>query len=159
MCVGNDDDVRSVVLGPSGALAGMKPGSILVDHTTASAEIARELFDAAKKSGFDFVDAPVSGGQAGAENGQLTVMCGGDQGPFDKANPVAMSFAKAITLIGPSGSGQITKMMNQMCIAGSRCLGHGVPRERTCPAKPHPRATRQRWAISSVGIWHKERRS
>ena len=117
-CVGNDDDLRSVVLGPDGAFAGMAKGSIFYDNTTASADVARELYATAKKSGFDFIDAPVSGGQAGAENGQLTVMCGGDQAPFDRANPVAMSFSKAITLIGPSGSGQITKMMNQMCIAG-----------------------------------------
>ena len=117
-CVGNDDDLRSVVLGDNGAFAGMGKGSIFYDNTTASADVARELYALAKKGGFDFIDAPVSGGQAGAENGQLTVMCGGDQAPFDKANPVAMSFSKAITLIGPSGSGQITKMMNQMCIAG-----------------------------------------
>jgi 3-hydroxyisobutyrate dehydrogenase-like beta-hydroxyacid dehydrogenase len=117
-CVGNDDDLRSVVLGESGAFAGMAKGSIFYDNTTASADVARELYATARKGGFDFIDAPVSGGQAGAENGQLTVMCGGDQAPFDRANPVAMSFSKAITLIGPSGSGQITKMMNQMCIAG-----------------------------------------
>ena len=117
-CVGNDNDVRGVVLGPDGVLAGLATGGVLVDHTTTSADLARELGAAAAASGIGFVDAPVSGGQAGAENGQLTVMCGGDQGPFDQANPVAMSFAKAITLIGPSGSGQITKMMNQMCIAG-----------------------------------------
>jgi 3-hydroxyisobutyrate dehydrogenase-like beta-hydroxyacid dehydrogenase len=96
----------------------MSKGSIFYDNTTASADIAREFHGLAKKMGFDFIDAPVSGGQAGAENGQLTVMCGGEQGPFDKANPVAMAYAKAITLIGPPGSGQITKMMNQMCIAG-----------------------------------------
>ena len=117
-CVGNDDDLRSVVLGPDGAFAGMSKGSIFYDNTTASADVARELHALAKKGGFDFIDAPVSGGQAGAENGQLTVMCGGEQAPFDKANPVAMAFSKAITLIGPPGSGQITKMMNQMCIAG-----------------------------------------
>src|SRR5215471_2211173 len=117
-CVGNDNDLREVTLGPNGAFAGMGKGKIFVDHTTASADIARELHATGKKIGVDFIDAPVSGGQAGAENGQLTVMCGGDQAPFDKANPVAMSFSKAITLIGPSGSGQVTKMMNQMCIAG-----------------------------------------
>jgi 3-hydroxyisobutyrate dehydrogenase-like beta-hydroxyacid dehydrogenase len=117
-CVGNDDDLRAVVLGEHGAFAGMAKGSIFYDNTTASADVARELYALGKKNGVDFIDAPVSGGQAGAENGQLTVMCGGDQAPFDKANPVAMSFSKAITLIGPSGSGQITKMMNQMCIAG-----------------------------------------
>mgnify|MGYP003335865481 CR=1 FL=1 len=117
-CVGNDDDLRSVVLGDNGAFAGMAKGSIFFDNTTASADIARELHAEGKKRGIDFIDAPVSGGQAGAENGQLTVMCGGEQAPFDKAHPVAMAFSKAITLIGPPGSGQITKMMNQMCIAG-----------------------------------------
>ncbi len=117
-CVGNDDDLRSVVLGPDGGLAGMKAGTIFVDHTTASAKVARELYEAAKKQGIDFIDAPVSGGQAGAENGALTVMCGGDQAPFDKAKPVIDSFARACTLIGPPGAGQLTKMVNQICIAG-----------------------------------------
>ena len=117
-CVGNDDDLRSVVLGPDGAFAGMAKGTIFFDNTTASADIAREHHEAGQKLGIDFIDAPVSGGQAGAENGQLTVMCGGDPAPFDKAKPVADAFSKAVTLIGPSGSGQITKMMNQMCIAG-----------------------------------------
>ena len=117
-CVGNDDDLRSVVLGPDGAFAGMGKGTIFFDNTTASADIARELHAEGKKHGIDFIDAPVSGGQAGAENGQLTVMCGGEQGPFDKAKPVADAFSKAVTLIGPPGAGQVTKMMNQMCIAG-----------------------------------------
>jgi 3-hydroxyisobutyrate dehydrogenase-like beta-hydroxyacid dehydrogenase len=117
-CVGNDDDVRAVVLGENGAFAGMQKGAILFDNTTASADVARELHALGKKSGIEFVDAPVSGGQAGAENGQLTVMCGGEQAPFDRATPVAQAYAKAITLIGPPGSGQITKMMNQMAIAG-----------------------------------------
>ena len=117
-CVGNDADLRSVVLGPDGAFAGMAKGTIFFDNTTASADIARELHAEGKQKGIDFVDAPVSGGQAGAENGQLTVMCGGEQTPFDKAKPVADAFSKAVTLIGPPGSGQITKMMNQMCIAG-----------------------------------------
>ena len=117
-CVGNDDDLRSVVLGKDGAFAGMKKNAVFFDNTTASANVARELYAEAKKQGFHFVDAPVSGGQAGAENGQLAVMCGGDQEPFDRAKPVADSFAKACTLIGPSGSGQLTKMMNQICIAG-----------------------------------------
>jgi 3-hydroxyisobutyrate dehydrogenase-like beta-hydroxyacid dehydrogenase len=117
-CVGNDDDLRSVVTGPDGAFAGMGKGTIFFDNTTASADIAREFHAQGKKLGIDFVDAPVSGGQAGAENGQLTVMCGGEQAPFDKAKPVADAFSKAVTLIGPPGSGQITKMMNQMCIAG-----------------------------------------
>ena len=117
-CVGNDDDLRSVVLGPDGAFAGMSKGTIFFDNTTASADIARELHAEGKKLGIDFIDAPVSGGQAGAENGQLTVMCGGDAAPFERAKPVADAFSKAVTLIGPSGAGQITKMMNQMCIAG-----------------------------------------
>ena len=117
-CVGNDDDLRSVVLGPDGAFAGMAEGTIFFDNTTASADIARELHEAGRKLGIDFIDAPVSGGQAGAENGQLTVMCGGDAAPFERAKPVADAFSKAVTLIGPSGAGQVTKMMNQMCIAG-----------------------------------------
>src|SRR4029079_7497163 len=116
-CVGNDDDLRSVVLGDNGAFAGMAKGTIFVDNTTASADIARELHAEGKKKGIDFIDAPVSGGQAGAENGQLTVMCGGEQAPFDRAKPVADAYSKALTLIGPPGSGQITTMMNQMCIA------------------------------------------
>jgi 3-hydroxyisobutyrate dehydrogenase-like beta-hydroxyacid dehydrogenase len=117
-CVGNDDDLRSVVLGADGAFAGMAPGAILVDHTTASAAVARELHAAACERGLHFVDAPVSGGQAGAVNGALTVMCGGDAEPFDTIKPVALAFAKAVTLIGPSGAGQIAKMVNQTCIAG-----------------------------------------
>jgi 3-hydroxyisobutyrate dehydrogenase-like beta-hydroxyacid dehydrogenase len=117
-CVGNDDDLRAVVLGPDGGLAGMKAGAIFVDHTTASAKVARELYETAKQQGIDFIDAPVSGGQAGAENGALTVMCGGDQAPFDRAKPVIDSFARACSLIGSSGAGQLTKMVNQICIAG-----------------------------------------
>ncbi len=117
-CVGNDDDLRSVVLGDNGAFAGMKPGAIFVDHTTASANIARELFAEAKRRGFHFVDAPVSGGQGGAQNGQLTVMCGGEAGPFDAAKPVAMAFSRAMTLLGAPGSGQLAKMVNQTAIAG-----------------------------------------
>ncbi|HYF57403.1 MAG TPA: NAD(P)-dependent oxidoreductase [Burkholderiaceae bacterium] len=117
-CVGNDDDLRSVVLGPDGAFAGMARGALLVDHTTASAEVARELDAAAKGLGLQFVDAPVSGGQAGAVNGMLTVMCGGDPAAFERAKPVAMAFSRAFTLIGPSGSGQLAKMVNQICIAG-----------------------------------------
>ena len=117
-CVGNDDDLRSVVLGADGALAGMKKGAIFVDNTTASAEVARELHAAAAKLGVAFIDAPVSGGQAGAENGALTVMCGGEAEPYAKAEPVIMAFAKACRLMGPSGSGQLTKMVNQICIAG-----------------------------------------
>lgn len=118
MCVGNDDDVRSVVLGPDGALAGMQSGSILIDHTTASAQLARELYATAQQQGVAFVDAPVSGGQAGAQNGQLTIMCGGDETAFATAEPVMACFGRAVTLMGPSGSGQLTKMVNQICIAG-----------------------------------------
>jgi 3-hydroxyisobutyrate dehydrogenase len=117
-CVGNDDDLRSVVLGPDGALAGMKPGAVLVDHTTASADVARELYAAARKTGLHFVDAPVSGGQSGAQNGSLTVMCGGDLSAFEAARPSGMAFSKAFTLMGDSGAGQLTKMVNQICIAG-----------------------------------------
>jgi 3-hydroxyisobutyrate dehydrogenase len=117
-CVGNDDDLRGVTLGADGAFAGMKAGAIFVDHTTASADVARELHAAAKKAGFEFVDAPVSGGQAGAQNGMLTVMCGGDQAAFDAARLVGMAFSKAFTLMGESGAGQLTKMVNQICIAG-----------------------------------------
>ncbi|ADU98261.1 NAD(P)-dependent oxidoreductase [Alicycliphilus denitrificans] len=117
-CVGNDDDLRSVTLGADGAFAGMQPGAIFVDHTTASAEVARELYGAARTLGLQFVDAPISGGQAGAQNGQLTVMCGGDQAAFDAVRPTGMAFARAFTRIGDSGAGQLAKMVNQVCIAG-----------------------------------------
>ena len=117
-CVGNDDDLRSVTLGADGAFAGMEPGTVFVDHTTASADVARELYGAAKTLGLSFVDAPVSGGQAGAENGALTVMCGGDQTAFDAARPVGMAFSKAFTRIGEAGAGQLAKMVNQICIGG-----------------------------------------
>jgi 3-hydroxyisobutyrate dehydrogenase-like beta-hydroxyacid dehydrogenase len=117
-CVGNDDDLRTVTIGPDGAFHGMKPGAIFVDHTTASAEVARELYAAAKEKGIGFIDAPVSGGQAGAENGVLTVMCGGDPDIYAKAEPAIQSFARACRLMGPAGSGQLTKMVNQICIAG-----------------------------------------
>ena len=117
-CVGNDEDLRSVVLGPDGALAGMKPGAVFVDHTTASASVARELGNAAQQLGLHFIDAPVSGGQAGAVNGALTVMCGGDAAIFDQVKPVAMAFSRAFTLIGDAGAGQLAKMVNQICIAG-----------------------------------------
>ena len=116
-CVGNDDDLRSVVLGDTGALAGMPPGAVFVDHTTASANVARELAAAAQAQGLHFVDAPVSGGEAGAQNGALTVMCGGDATAFERARPVAMAFARAMTRMGPSGAGQLTKMVNQICVA------------------------------------------
>ena len=118
MCVGNDDDVRSVVYGDNGALAGMKKGAILVDHTTASAMVAKEVHQKAKEKGIGFVDAPVSGGQAGAQNGQLGIMCGGEQAHFDKAKPVIDAYAKMAALIGGPGAGQLTKMVNQICIAG-----------------------------------------
>ena len=118
MCVGNDDDVRSVVHGDDGALAGMKKGAILVDHTTASAILARELCEEAKKRGVGFVDAPVSGGQAGAQNGQLGIMCGGEEAVFARAKPVLDVYAKSCALIGGPGAGQLTKMVNQICIAG-----------------------------------------
>jgi 3-hydroxyisobutyrate dehydrogenase len=118
MCVGNDDDIRSVTYGDDGALAGLGRDCVLVDHTTASADVARELEAAAKDQGKHFVDAPVSGGQAGAENGVLTIMCGGEQAAFDRAKPVMDAYGRAVTLMGPAGAGQLTKMVNQICIAG-----------------------------------------
>ena len=117
-CVGNDDDLRAVTVGADGAFAGMKAGAVFVDHTTASAEVARELFATAQARGLHFVDAPVSGGQAGAVNGALTVMCGGDAAAFEAMKPVAMNYAKAVTRIGEPGAGQLAKMVNQVCIAG-----------------------------------------
>ncbi len=118
MCVGNDSDVRSVIYGADGALAGLAKGAVLVDHTTASADVAREVYAEATKAGKHFIDAPVSGGQAGAENGKLTIMCGGDQAAFDRVKDVLALYAKAVTLMGASGAGQLTKMVNQICIAG-----------------------------------------
>ena len=117
-CVGNDEDVRSVTTGEGGAFPAMKKGAVFVDHTTDSAELARELDAAAKAGGFAFIDAPVSGGQAGAEGGKLTVMCGGDEAAYSAAEPLIGSYAKACRLMGPAGSGQLTKMVNQLCIAG-----------------------------------------
>ncbi|MFN4281898.1 MAG: NAD(P)-dependent oxidoreductase [Alphaproteobacteria bacterium] len=117
-CVGNDDDLRAVTLGPDGAFAGMAQGAVFVDHTTASADIARELEQAAQARGLGFLDAPVSGGQAGAENGQLTVMVGGAAATFAKAEAAMKAYGKAVTLMGPAGSGQLSKMVNQICIAG-----------------------------------------
>ena len=117
-CVGNDDDLRGVVLGADGALAGMAKGAIFVDHTTASASVARELSATAQARGLAFVDAPVSGGQAGAQNGMLTVMCGGEAADFDNVKPVGMAFSRAFTLLGDAGAGQLAKMVNQICIAG-----------------------------------------
>jgi 3-hydroxyisobutyrate dehydrogenase len=117
-CVGNDDDLRAVTTAKDGAFGAMAKGAVFVDHTTASADVARELCAAASALGFDFIDAPVSGGQAGAQNGVLTVMCGGDAAPYAKAEPVIASFARMCKLLGPSGAGQLTKMINQICIAG-----------------------------------------
>jgi 3-hydroxyisobutyrate dehydrogenase len=117
-CVGNDDDLRSVTITEQGAFQGMSPGAIFIDNTTASAKVARELAEEASRRQFHFIDAPVSGGQAGAENGALTVMCGGDQAVFDKARPVIDAYAKMVGLMGPVGAGQLTKMVNQICIAG-----------------------------------------
>lgn len=119
ICVGGDDDVRGVVYGDDGALGVLAEGAVIVDHTTASAALARELDVACKEKGVGFLDAPISGGQAGAENGQLSVMCGGDQAAFDRAEPVMDQYAKAITLLGPAGSGQQTKMVNQILCAGA----------------------------------------
>ncbi|WP_439814682.1 NAD(P)-dependent oxidoreductase [Zavarzinia sp. CC-PAN008] len=126
-CVGNDDDLRQVTLGPDGAFQAMAPGTVFVDHTTASAGIARELAAAAKAAGFESLDAPVSGGQAGAQNGVLTVMVGGEQAPYDRAEPVIKAFARSVRLLGPAGAGQLTKMVNQICIAGLvQALGEGL---------------------------------
>ena len=127
MCVGNDDDVRAVALGTNGAVAAMRPGSVLVDHTTASANVAREVYAAAKARGIGFLDAPVSGGQAGAENGKLTIMVGGDADVFERARPALSHYARAVTLLGGPGSGQLTKMVNQICIAGLvQALAEGI---------------------------------
>ncbi|MEO8754809.1 MAG: NAD(P)-dependent oxidoreductase, partial [Casimicrobiaceae bacterium] len=127
MCVGNDDDVRAVASGSDGALAGMAAGTILVDHTTASAEVAREVFAAARGKGVGFLDAPVSGGQAGAENGKLTIMVGGEALAFARAEAVLATYARAVTLMGEAGSGQLTKMVNQICIAGLvEALAEGI---------------------------------
>jgi 3-hydroxyisobutyrate dehydrogenase len=117
-CVGNDDDLRSVTTGQDGAFAGMEPGALFVDHTTVSAQVTAELYDAAKEAGLHFVDAPISGGQAGAENGQLSIMCGGDLDAYDRAEPVMQVYAKLCRRIGDSGAGQMTKMCNQIAIAG-----------------------------------------
>jgi len=117
-CVGNDEDLRAVTLGADGAFSGMKRGAVFVDHTTASAEVARELYAQAQAQGLHFVDAPVSGGQAGAVNGLLTVMCGGDAAAFDAIKPATLAFSRAVTRVGESGAGQLAKMVNQICIAG-----------------------------------------
>ena len=126
-CVGNDNDLRQVTLGDGGAFSGMTAGAVFVDHTTASADIARELFAAASARGFGFIDAPVSGGQAGAENGVLTVMCGGEPDTFARVEPVIAAYARMCRLMGPAGSGQLTKMVNQICIAGLvQALSEGI---------------------------------
>jgi 3-hydroxyisobutyrate dehydrogenase len=126
-CVGNDDDLREVALGPEGAFAAIKKGAVFVDHTTASAGIARELHAEASKRGFEFIDAPVSGGQAGAENGTLTVMCGGDAAPFARAENIIMAYARMCKLLGGAGAGQLTKMVNQICIGGLvQALSEGI---------------------------------
>src|SRR5258708_3350737 len=126
-CVGNDDDLRAVTLGPDGAFAGIKKGALFVDHTTASAGIARELHVEASQRGFDCIDAPVSGGQAGAENGALTVMCGGEAASYGRAESVIMAYAKMCKLLGPAGAGQLTKMVNQICIGGLvEALAEGI---------------------------------
>lgn len=126
-CVGNDDDLRSVTIAENGAFQSMSKGAIFIDNTTASANVARELYAAAKEKGFDFLDAPVSGGQAGAQNGVLTVMVGGDRPVFERAKPVISNYARMVTLIGPAGSGQLTKMVNQICIAGLvQALSEGI---------------------------------
>jgi 3-hydroxyisobutyrate dehydrogenase len=130
-CVGNDDDLRQVTIGPNGAFKSMKPGSIFVDHTTASADVARELAAKATKHSIGFIDAPVSGGQAGAENGLLTVMCGGDEATYAKVEPLIMNYARMSKLLGPSGAGQLAKMCNQIAIAGlvqglAECIQFGM---------------------------------
>ena len=126
-CVGNDDDLRGVVNGPDGILAGLEADGIVVDHTTASADVARELAAVAREQGRHFVDAPVSGGQAGAENGALTIMCGGEPDPFVRAEPVLRAYGRAVTLLGPPGAGQLTKMVNQICIGGLiQALAEGI---------------------------------
>ncbi len=127
VCVGNDDDLRSVVYGDDGILAGLKGGATLVDHTTASAEVARELAKACAELDIQFIDGPVSGGQAGAENGALAIMCGGEQASFDRVSPILSAYGKNVALIGEAGSGQLTKMVNQICIAGLvQALAEGV---------------------------------
>ena len=137
-CVGDDNDVRSVAFGPDGAFAGMKPGAIFVDHTTASADVARELAQAAAALGLHFIDAPVSGGQAGAENGALTVMCGGEDEPYSRAEIIIAAYAKSCRLMGPPGAGQLTKMVNQICIAGLvQGLAEGIAFAKAAGLDPH----------------------
>jgi 3-hydroxyisobutyrate dehydrogenase-like beta-hydroxyacid dehydrogenase len=158
MCVGNDDDLRAVASGPKGALAGMGKGAILVDHTTASAEVARESAQIAGEKGLRFLDAPVSGGQAGAENGKLTVMVGGAEADFDQAKPVIDSYARACILMGPVGSGQLAKMVNQICIAG---LVQGLSEGMNFAMKAGLDTTRLVDCISkgAAGSWQMENRA
>ncbi|MFI5011331.1 MAG: NAD(P)-dependent oxidoreductase [Hyphomicrobiales bacterium] len=156
-CVGNDDDLRAVTMGPDGAFGGMAKGAIFVDHTTASAEIARELHGVAGKAGIGFVDAPVSGGQAGAENGVLTVMCGGDGTQYAKAEPVIASYARSCRLIGAPGAGQLTKMVNQICIAGLvQGLAEGIHFAKR--AKLDVEAVLEVISKGAAGSWQMENR-
>ncbi len=157
-CVGNDADLRSVITGDDGAFAGMHAGAVLVDHTTASADIARELHALAAQRGLHFVDAPVSGGEAGAVNGLLTVMCGGDEQPFEAMKPVAMAFSRAVTRLGESGSGQLAKMVNQICIAGlvqglSEAVAFGQRAGLDMPAVLHVigKGAAQSWQMDNRG--------
>lgn len=165
MCVGNDNDLLEVSLGANGALGAMKPGSILVDHTTASADAARKLYAAAKERGVHFLDAPVSGGQAGAESGKLTVMTGGDAAPFDRAKPVMDCYARAVTLLGPAGAGQLTKMVNQICIAGMvQALSEGIAFAEKAGLDPNlvldviSKGAAQSWQMESRGKTMVERK-
>ena len=165
MCVGNDNDLLEVSLGANGALGAMKPGSILVDHTTASADAARKLYAAAKERGVHFLDAPVSGGQAGAESGKLTVMAGGDAAPFDRAKPVMDCYARAVTLLGPAGAGQLTKMVNQICIAGMvQALSEGIAFAEKAGLDPNlvlnviSKGAAQSWQMESRGKTMVERK-
>jgi 3-hydroxyisobutyrate dehydrogenase-like beta-hydroxyacid dehydrogenase len=158
MCVGNDDDVRAVANGSDGALAGMGRGTILVDHTTASAGVAREVHAVASAKGIEFLDAPVSGGQAGAQNGKLTIMVGGDAGTFARAEPVLMHYARAVTLMGPSGAGQLTKMVNQITIAGLvQALAEGIDFARRAGLDPErvldviSKGAAQSWQMENRG--------
>ena len=157
-CVGNDDDVREVVMSADGALNGMEQGSIFVDHTTASANLALELEEFSKTKGIGFLDAPVSGGQAGAENGVLTVMCGGNQNAFDIAKPVMESYSRAITLMGEAGAGQLTKMVNQICIAG---LLQGLSEGMNFATKAglDPKAVVEVISKGAAGSWQMENRA
>ncbi len=157
-CVGNDDDVRAVTLGAAGALEGMAAGAILVDHTTASARLARELAGVCAEQGCGFLDAPISGGQAGAENGVLTVMCGGEQEAFERVNAVIDCYSRAVALLGPAGSGQLTKMVNQICIAGVvQGLGEGIHFAEKSGLDPQ--AVIAAISTGAAGSWQMENRA